>query len=98
MTRTQTRQPMIGTAHGVRLAPGRTLESPPEGPIRAIPVDGDDLWARVARRDVHRVSGGTSTIVARLDEAAGTVVGTHRGDVWVGGHGARLWRLHGTTL
>ena len=43
-------------------------------------------------------AAAAATLVARLDDAVGTVVGTHRGAVWVGGHRARLWRLDGETL
>ena len=98
MTRTQTLQPVVGTAHGVRLPDGGILDSLADASITSIHADGDDLGALVARRDLHRISSGGSELVARLDEAAGVVVGTHRGTVWVGGQRARLWRLDGGTL
>jgi hypothetical protein len=98
MTRTQTLQPLIATAHGVRLPDGGSLESLADASITSIHADGDDLWLLVARRDLHRINRGGSELVARLDDAVGTVVGTHRGTVWVGGHRALLWRLDGGTL
>src|SRR5687768_9329137 len=98
MTRTHTVQPVIATAHGVRLPDDESLESLADVSITSIHADGDDLWALAGRRDLHRVRGDRSTPVARLDDAVGTVVGTHRGTVWVGGHRARLWRLDGETL
>src|SRR5262245_28510643 len=98
MTRTQTHQPVIATGNGARLLDGGTLGSLPDAAITSLHVDGDDVWALVARRDLYRVDSGTSELVARLDEPAGGVVGTHRGAVWVGGQRARLWRLDGDSL
>ncbi len=98
MTRTQTQQPLIGTADGVRLPDGTILESLPDGSITSIHQDGADLWALVARRDLYRMHGNAGELVARLDEPAGGVIGIHRGDVWVGGDHARLWRLHANVL
>lgn len=98
MTRTHTVQPVFATAHGVRLPEGGSLESLGDVSITSIHADGDELWVLTDRRDLHRVRGGGSTLVAHLDDAVGTVVGTHRGAVWVGGRHARLWRLDGETL
>jgi hypothetical protein len=98
MTRTQTLHPVIATAHGVRLAGNGNVESLADASITSIHADGDALWALVARRALHRIGSDGSELVARLDEAAGTVVGTHRGTVWVGGSRARLWRLDAHTL
>jgi hypothetical protein len=98
MTRTQTLQPVIATSHGIRFPAGGKLESLADEPITSIHTDGDDLWALVARRDLHRINGAGGELVARLDDAAGTVVGTHRGVVWIGGQHARLWRLDGDAL
>jgi hypothetical protein len=98
MTRTQTRRPVIATSHGIRLPAGGQLESLADDSITSIHADGDDLWALVARRDLYRINGPSSELVARLDDAAGIVVGTHRGVVWVGGQRARLWKLDGSAL
>ena len=98
MTRTHTVQPVIATAHGLRPLEGESLESLADVSITSIHADGDDLWVLAGRRDLHRVRSGTSTLVARLDDAVGAVVGTHGGAVWVGGHRARLWRLDGGAL
>jgi hypothetical protein len=93
MTRTKTLQLVIATAHGVRLPEGGTVESPADASITSIHADGPNLWALVDGRDLHRISGDRDELVARLDDATGTVVGTHRGTVWIGGRGARVWRL-----
>jgi hypothetical protein len=98
MTRTQTLHPVIATAHGVRLADGSALDSLADASITSIHAHDDDLWVLVARRDLHRISRNASELVARLDDSDGTVVGTHRGVVWVGGRRARLWRLDGSRL
>ena len=98
MTRTQTQQPLIATANGVRLPDGSILESLPEGSISSIHQDGDDLWALVGRRDLYRVRGNSSELLASLDAPAGGVIVVHRGDVWVGGDHARLWRFDGNRL
>ena len=98
MTRTQTHQPLVGTAHGVRILGDGSLDALEDAPITSIHSDGDDLWVLVSRRELHRVAHGATDLVARLDEAIGTCVGTHRGEVWVGGHDARLWRLFGDSL
>ena len=98
MARTQTRHPLIATSHGVRLAEHEVVAALADSSITSIHADSDDLWALVARRDLHRISRSGSELVARLDDAAGTVVATHGGTVWVGGHRARLWRLDGGTL
>ena len=98
MTRTQTQQPLIATVHGVRLPDGRTLDSLPGGSITSIHPDGDDLWALVGRRDLHRIHQGATELVARLDQPSGGVIGIHGGTVWVGGQDARVWRLDGDAL
>lgn len=98
MTRTQTDRPVIATAHGIRRASGTNLESLADASITSVHAVGDDLWALVARRDLHRISGAGSELVARLEDPSGTVVGSHRGVVWVGGRRARLWRLDGREL
>jgi hypothetical protein len=98
MTRTETHQAFVGTAHGVRILGHGSLDGLEDAPITSIHSDGDDLWVLVSRRELHRVAHGASDLVARLDEALGTCVGTHRGEVWVGGHNALLWRLSGASL
>ena len=98
MTRTQTQQPLIAAANGVRLPDGGILESLPDGSITSIHQDGDDLWALIARRDLYRVHADSSELVARLTEPSGGVIGVHRGDVWIGGDHARLWRLDGNEV
>ena len=98
MTRTQTGQPVIATAHGIRLPSGGNLDSLAGASITSIHADGEDVWALVARRDLHRIGGANSELVARLPDASGAVVGSHRGVVWVGGRHARLWRLDGREL
>jgi hypothetical protein len=98
MARTTTLHPVFATAHGLRLTDAERLESLGDSAITSVHADGEDLWALVARRELHRVDRSGSELVARLDDATGTVVGTHRGTVWVGGHRARLWRLDGGKL
>jgi hypothetical protein len=98
MTRTRARRPLIATSNGVRLIEGAVLEALPEAPITSIHADGDDLWALIDRRHLYRVAGNTSELVARLEQPVGRVLGAHRGAVWVGGQGARLWRLEGNSL
>ena len=98
MTRTQTQQPVIATASGVRRLDGGMLDASPETSITSIHAGDDAVWVLVARRDLYRLDDGTSQLIARLDEPAGGVIGTHRGDVWVGGSDARVWRLDGGAL
>ena len=98
MTRTQTQQPLIATANGVRLPDGELLESLPDGSITSIHPDDEGFWALVARRDLYRIVDGESELVASLDEPSGGVIGVHGGTVWVGGDDARVWRLDGAGL
>ena len=48
MTRTHTVQPVIATAHGLRLPEGESLESLADVSITSIHADGDDLWVLAA--------------------------------------------------
>lgn len=98
MTRTQTQHPVIATANGVRRLDGARLDALPDASITSLHADGDDVWALVARRDVYRLEGGAGQLVASLDQPVGGVIGTHRGEVWVGGSRARVWRLDGGSL
>src|SRR5262245_57672455 len=96
-TRTQTTA-AVGTSHGVQVLADGSISTPIEGRITAIHADENRLWALVDGQHLYRSDGGAVVRVAGLDVAAGVCVGTHRGTVWVGGRGARLWRLDGATF
>jgi hypothetical protein len=94
----KTQQPVVGTAFGVRLPESGTDRPLGDAAITSIHADGDDIWILADRRDLYRVREGASDFVAGLGDTVGTVVGTHRGAVFVGGRAARLWRLDGGSL
>ena len=66
--------------------------------ITAVHADAGGLWVLVAKRDLYRLDGDSPELVASLEEAAGTCLGSHDGSVWIGGDPAALWRLRGERL
>ncbi len=94
--KTVTHYPAVGTADGLRLL-GRAGPDPLAGtPITAVHADGRDIWVLADHRHVHRVRDTTIEQVASLASGtSGNCLTTHGGTVWVGGDGARLWRLDG---
>lgn len=97
--RATARHPVIGTAGGLRVFGGADTDRLDGEPVTSVHADGDDLWVLVARRDLYRVGGDAADLVASLDDGdAGVCITSHRGEIWVGGDNAGLWRLDGSRL
>ena len=87
----QTTHPVVATAGGLRRAAGLDLF---EGErVTAVHADADALWVLVGKRDLYRLDGDSPELVASLEEAAGTCLGSHDGSMWIGGDRAALWFL-----
>src|SRR4051794_20365552 len=99
MTRTKTRNhPLVATGRGVRMLDDHGTRVLDDVSISAIAVDGIDVWILAARRDLSRLRAGNIEHVASLDQPVAGCVGVHRGVVYVGGQGARVWRLDAGTF
>jgi len=66
--------------------------------VTALHRAADHTWVLGARRDLHRVDDAGAALVARLDGDVGACVIEHRGEVFVGGRNAEVWRLDGNAL
>lgn len=66
-----------------------------DGPVTAVTSGESALWAIAGGTTLHRISGGVAEPMASLPAGSGRCVVEHRGDVYVGGDEARLWRLVG---
>jgi hypothetical protein len=85
---------VIATVAGLHLLDRRAAGPLAEARISAVHSDDDALWVLAAGRDLYRVArGGPEPIASLGDGAVGSCIGTHRGEVWVGGDEAGLWRL-----
>ena len=85
---------VVGTVQGVHRLDGSAPR--PHGHVTAIAPDGDDLLVLVDGRRVWRIDGTGAAPVATLDGASAGCLVAHRGDVWLGGERATLWRQRGT--
>lgn len=91
-------QPVVGTADGLYWPTAANPDLLVDASITAVHAVGEDVWALVDRRHLHRVRSGAAEHVASLPDDAGVCVATHGGAVWVGGDHAGLWRLTGRQL
>jgi hypothetical protein len=82
----------VATARGL-VAPSGRLEALDGSAITAVHTSGEVTWALVGARQLYRLEGTRRRFIAELDDVAATCVVAHRGDVFVGGADARLWRL-----
>jgi hypothetical protein len=97
-TRTATKSGwIVATSRGL-VSLGDTPDALDGLAVTALHPSHDATWAMVGGRHLYRVEGRRRTLVASLDDVVATCVIEHRGDVFVGGADAGLWRLEGSTL
>lgn len=88
---------VVATAEGL-VVDERALDRLDGLVVTAVHASPDTVWIVAGGRHLHRLDGTRRTLVASLDDMVATCVIEHRGDVFVGGADAALWRLRGSAL
>ena len=89
---------LVAGADGLHHAGGAARHLAGRAVTAVTATDPGTVWALVDGTDVVRVAGDATEDVARLDDGRGRCLHRHRETLYVGGAGARLWRLDGDDL
>jgi photosystem II stability/assembly factor-like uncharacterized protein len=83
---------VVATSSGLAV-PGGAREHLAGSAVTALHVSAGATWVVVGGRHLYRLEGARRSLVASLDDVGAICVIEHRGDIFVGGSDARLWRL-----